>query len=189
MAQLIDEVGNQYGRLVVLRRDGSDGYGQAAWRCLCSCGKEITTRGGNLRNGRTRSCGCLQKEIRGNMSRLPKGIAAFNQLFRTMKYQARLRGYVWDLTEKQVHELTSQSCFYCGVQPAQILHHPGTNGDFIYNGLDRVDNTKGYIMENVVSCCGTCNKAKLSMTYDEFFMWVSAVYKHLVEEKSKWLRQ
>ena len=32
------------------------------WNCLCECGNELVVRGGALKNGNTKSCGCLQKE-------------------------------------------------------------------------------------------------------------------------------
>ena len=32
------------------------------WSCLCDCGKLINVTSSNLRSGKTKSCGCLQKE-------------------------------------------------------------------------------------------------------------------------------
>lgn len=57
-----DLVGLRYGRLVVLRRNGSL-YSQAAWLCRCDCGSEVTVCGHSLRSGRSQSCGCLAKEV------------------------------------------------------------------------------------------------------------------------------
>lgn len=54
--------GQRYGRLTVLHRDESV-VGRGVWICQCECGNTHTTRGENLRNGRTKSCGCLQKEL------------------------------------------------------------------------------------------------------------------------------
>jgi hypothetical protein len=45
-----------------------------------------------------------------------------------------------------------------------------------YNGIDRVDSTKGYFNENVVSCCKVCNRAKSNLSLDEFKEWISKVY-------------
>lgn len=62
MAKLIDEIGNTYGYLTVIARDKNDKDGRARWLCKCKCGNEVTVLGKVLRNGNTKSCGCLQKE-------------------------------------------------------------------------------------------------------------------------------
>jgi hypothetical protein len=51
-----------FGKLTVLRRDGSTARGQAAWRCRCECGNEVTVPGNSLRTRNTKSCGCLREE-------------------------------------------------------------------------------------------------------------------------------
>lgn len=45
--------------------------------------------------------------------------------------------------------------------------------DFKYNGLDRLDNSKGYTEENCVPCCAICNRAKNSMGYNEFIEYLT----------------
>lgn len=61
--KVVDETGNRYGRLTVLKRAGSIG-GAAAWECQCDCGNITIVRGKDLRNKShgTRSCGCLISE-------------------------------------------------------------------------------------------------------------------------------
>lgn len=55
-----DEVGNRYGKLIVIARDYEISIDNAAcWRCKCDCGNEIVTSGRRLRQGHTMSCGCL----------------------------------------------------------------------------------------------------------------------------------
>lgn len=57
------------------------------------------------------------------------------------------------------------------------------NGGYTYNGIDRVDNTKGYEETNVVPCCTVCNRAKMAHTQEEFFDRVRRIYeKHLRSE-------
>jgi len=63
-----NEVGNIYGNLLILGGAGRDKYGASLWRCLCSCGNKIITRGSSLRSGNTKSCGCLQKNIASTMN-------------------------------------------------------------------------------------------------------------------------
>jgi len=60
--RLIDLTGKVFGRLIVLGREGSSRSGQPLWRCRCKCGNECVVFGGALRDGRTQSCGCLQRE-------------------------------------------------------------------------------------------------------------------------------
>lgn len=47
-------------------------------------------------------------------------------------------------------------CHYCGTAP-QTIH-----------GIDRMDNGLGYVPDNIVSCCTTCNFAKGTMTFNDF---------------------
>lgn len=35
---------------------------ESVWLCLCDCGKFVRVKGGNLRSGNTRSCGCGRTE-------------------------------------------------------------------------------------------------------------------------------
>jgi hypothetical protein len=53
-------VGKRFGRLLVIKPVGI--WGQVIWLCRCDCGntKEVPTY--RLKNGHTRSCGCLRKE-------------------------------------------------------------------------------------------------------------------------------
>lgn len=67
----IDETGKKYGRLTVLSRAKNNKDGRAVWHCRCDCGNELDVLGKSLRNGNTKSCGCLQKDkaIESNMKR------------------------------------------------------------------------------------------------------------------------
>lgn len=60
--QFKDETGKKYGRLLVLYRNGHSSSNKILWHCRCECGKEIDVVGSDLRNGKTKSCGCLNKE-------------------------------------------------------------------------------------------------------------------------------
>jgi hypothetical protein len=66
MGKLIDLTDMRFGRLTVIGREGTyqsyPGKTYTTWRCVCDCGNEIVVIGQNLRQGSTRSCGCLRKE-------------------------------------------------------------------------------------------------------------------------------
>ncbi|APC25591.1 HNH endonuclease [Only Syngen Nebraska virus 5] len=71
-------------------------------------------------------------------------------MFMTSKSNARNRNIRFEITEDFVGHLTDKKCHYCRTETT----------DTIRNGIDRLDNTEGYIESNCVSCCGTCNKMK-----------------------------
>ena len=62
MPKLIDETGNRYGRLLVIKRAPNKGKA-TCWECRCDCGNITIARANDLRSGRTNSCGCLHKEL------------------------------------------------------------------------------------------------------------------------------
>lgn len=57
-----DLTGRKFGRLTVLEFHGKDKDRRIQWKCLCECGNETIVTGKRLRNGDTKSCGCLHKE-------------------------------------------------------------------------------------------------------------------------------
>jgi hypothetical protein len=59
---LKDISGQRFGKLAVIGREYRPGERQAHWRVRCDCGGEAVVRGGRLRNGRQRSCGCDGRE-------------------------------------------------------------------------------------------------------------------------------
>ena len=63
MGTVIDLTGQRFGRLTVINRSGSGGK-DARWLCKCECGKEKVVRSSCLRNGETKSCGCLSNELK-----------------------------------------------------------------------------------------------------------------------------
>lgn len=63
MREVNDLTGKRFGRLVVMKRSGSKN-GNAAWECLCDCGKSSVVKSNNLTSGTTQRCGCLERELR-----------------------------------------------------------------------------------------------------------------------------
>lgn len=61
--KVIDLTGKRFGRLVAIKRAGTDKSRYMLWLCVCDCGVKKAIRGSSLRNDHTKSCGCLQKEV------------------------------------------------------------------------------------------------------------------------------
>jgi hypothetical protein len=65
---LIDITNQRFGRLTVKEQSTNSIHNRVRWVCLCDCGNEIVAIAGSLRNGDTRSCGCLHKETIGQIA-------------------------------------------------------------------------------------------------------------------------
>lgn len=170
---IINEMGNRYGKLTVIAPVKSKRKG-ACWLCQCDCGEKRAIPGCRLRKGGARSCG--HSKYRGVL----KGEAAFNTLFSEYRYTAKKYNRTWNIPRELFKTLTSKSCFYCGNPPSQkrLVHKKRYNGIYLFNGLDRVDNSKGYTPENVVPCCIICNRAKNNMPQVDFFDWIQRISKN-----------
>jgi len=57
-----DITGQVFGRLTAVEYNGNNKHRQAVWLCKCECGNEITTEASSLKSGKTKSCGCLNRE-------------------------------------------------------------------------------------------------------------------------------
>lgn len=69
MPKLIDLTNKIFGKLIVIKRDTTNTKeGKPKWLCQCECGNIISVAGKDLRNGHTKSCGCLQKESVRNIN-------------------------------------------------------------------------------------------------------------------------
>lgn len=175
MGKIIEIVGKKYGRLMAVERNGFNKNKRSVWFCKCDCGNIVSVDISSLRNGSTKSCGCLNKELRS----LPKYEAFFNRVFERMKRGAKDRNYEWRLTKEEVKILTKQNCYYCDVEPKNRSSYLYPNGKYDYNGLDRVDNSKGYTLDNVVPCCKICNRSKDIMTKEDFIDHCRKIINHI----------
>lgn len=182
MGKRLELTGQRFERLTVIEFSHVDERGKACWLCVCDCGKEIITLGSTLKDGHTKSCGCLQKQrLKEALEKrkLPEGVAARNEIIRQHKRNARIRNLEQALTDEQIIAIHKENCHYCDVPPSTICLTPSLNGSYTYNGIDRIDNTKGYTMDNSVSSCKNCNLAKQSLSYDEFLDLIKQIHSHL----------
>lgn len=58
-----DLTGQKFGRWTVLNYDHTDRSRSAYWMCKCECGNTKVVKSASLRAGRSKSCGCLHREI------------------------------------------------------------------------------------------------------------------------------
>lgn len=63
MGKLIDLTGQRFGRLTVIEKSPSRRGDKTWWSCKCDCGSTLEVWSVYLRNGTTKSCGCLNREM------------------------------------------------------------------------------------------------------------------------------
>lgn len=166
-------VGKRYGRLVITSFSHKDGGTQYFFNCDCDCGEKRTVRIGAMAirsKNRTQSCGCLRKEMAikantGNTyNRLNSGENAINRLFNRYKTDALKRGIVFEITKEFFNKTIVENCFYCETPANKFFKPKNGFGGIEYNGIDRVDNSLGYLERNCVPCCTKCNSVKNGVT-------------------------
>lgn len=157
---------------------------QAYWLCRCDCGTEnVVATFGNLNNGNVRSCGCLNEARMLNLHKSNiKQDAPFKAVLKCYKHSAKRGGRAFALTENQFRDITQQNCRYCGCEPSFIKDRNGKHSylgkPYIYNGIDRVNNDLGYVIENCAPCCRVCNIAKAGVSERDFIDWCRKVVQH-----------
>ncbi len=178
--KVIDLTGQKFGRWTVIKRELNSKDGKARFLCRCACEQNterIVLRSCLIR-GRSKSCGCFKRE----KLKLTPGLASKRMVITSYKRHAKERGFKWELTDDQFSKITQKDCFYCGIEPTNIAKSKGNNGEYIYNGIDRIDNTKGYTIDNIVPCCKICNNAKHTLTLQEFKDWIEKIYNRMKGE-------
>ena len=170
-------VGKQFGRLLVIRDVGnridSRGEKESMWECQCDCGNIKTIMGANLRSGDAISCGCYNKERTAAMNRISPSEFRVNRVFSSYRQAAHEKNREFELTKKDVEKLIDLDCYYCGCSPSNT--HVCHGHKITYQGIDRLNNAKGYVPDNVVPCCIVCNKMKKALSHDGFLLHIHRI--------------
>jgi len=136
--------GKRFGMLVADSRSSnkqvpSRTNGQTAWNCTCDCGKKVIVVGGKLKDGTTKSCGCLHKltdEERRQKTNL-----------RNLKYNRKWKYRLWKASVVVRDKCVCRVCFK-KISRFPVAHH-----------LDGYHwaNDKRFDIKNGVTLCGRCH--------------------------------
>lgn len=178
----IDELGNVYENLtVVAPSEKLSSSGGAYWLCRCSCGAEKEVLGNSLRAGTSKSCGCQAYQRPNDPETL------YKKCFRSLKSGAMDRGFEVSLGYERFKLLIKQDCWFCGYEPydsrstySRKRYSIGIEADYseCLQGIDRLDSSLGYTIENCVPCCSMCNRMKSDFTVEQFLYRIQAINKH-----------
>lgn len=167
----------KFGHLKVIEELPPDPKsGRVRWKCICKCGQEIITYRRSLIRGTKTDCGCVKKIF----PRLSIKNAVTNDQYSMYSNNSTIKGRQFRLSKVLFESIIYSNCHYCGVEPSRKVFLKHRNeGAIMVNGIDRKDNNKGYVPDNVVTCCTTCNYMKVDMDYDVFIDVIKRISNHL----------
>lgn len=140
MTRKIDLTGQRFGSIAVIGEDtcgqGKDKEKRVRWICQCDCGKVWSVRGSNLRQGNTRSCGCLnnKQKLKHGLINTPEYYTWKSMIQRCTNPKARAYNHYGGRGITVCDSWMVFENFYkdMGVRPSE------------QHTLDRIDNSKGY---------------------------------------------
>lgn len=159
-----------YDRLTVIKFSHKDKHGFKVWECKCECGTICyrTTNNLNRRPEMGKHCGCKRYEKHPD--------SPYKSIIRYYKTNAKKRDINFNLSIAEVKSIVTKDCHYCGAKPSNTLRRH--NEGFKYSGIDRVDNKKGYTLDNCIPCCMICNRMKKGIDYETFINQCKRIANH-----------
>ena len=84
------------------------------------------------------------------------------------------RGLEYNLTKEEYENLIYKPCYLCGYK------------NIVGNGLDRQDTSKGYLLDNVLPCCSSCNMMKAFYNKDDFINQMKKISEFKITYPNEW---
>jgi hypothetical protein len=179
-SQLKEYVGKKFGYLRVLGFAGVNRNGASLVTAACEnpnaapfCKRVWTGPFHCLKRNVTTSCGCRRVETGSRLktTRGDREQALFACIGRIRRGALR-RGLVWEISNALAEELILSQCFYkylgdCGVSKSPD-RFPIRGLLVARGGIDRLDSTRGYTVDNVIPCCSRHNQIKANLTAEYF---------------------
>lgn len=88
----------------------------------------------------------------------------------SIKSNAKTRNINIEINNDTIESIINKQCYYCG--------------DDFAKGIDRLDSSKSYSIENCVPCCYVCNRMKNKYSKDLFLEKVYKIYKNHIESST-----
>lgn len=140
-------INEKFGRLTVISYIGMVKNSMKIWECKCDCGKIVKIRQGNLKNGHTKSCGCLQNEIRVS-SNIIHGHTSKHKNSKTFNAWSNMKKRCFDKNNKSYHHYGGRGITVCDrwLKFENFLNDMGCPSPELT--LDRIDTNGNYEPSN-----------------------------------------
>lgn len=136
------------------------------------CGKIFSRRASVIRNS-LKSIQC--ENCRKTRNNKPLNVIQYKE-YCYYRSGANSRNLEWELTENDFKKLITSNCAYCGNIPCKRQSVSYKKEYELVNGIDRIDSTKGYTLDNCVPCCSKCNLMKSNFKKEDFLNHISKIY-------------
>lgn len=113
------------------------------------------------------------KSRHGGKNKISGSIEAFRNRYID---NAKPRNLEFSLSITDFTKLVTSTCYYCGNKGDSCTGPKRIN---LYCGIDRIDNNKGYTIDNCVSCCKRCNWMKNKTNKKDFLNQIKRIYENL----------
>lgn len=171
MRRLDIKPGQRFGKLIArhLVYKHRSGKPRIHWECQCDCGKLAVVEASPLVSGRTKSCGCWNREKEW------KGYGDISgHYWNRLRRNASKRGYDFPITIEQAWKLFEQQQGLCSLTGRKLvfnrsyLNPRSIEPEFQNASLDRIDSKKGYEIGNVQWVDVNVNYMKMDMSESSF---------------------
>jgi hypothetical protein len=171
----LELVGREFGKLKVLAESDKKG-GLSLWTCQCECGNIKDIIGRSLTSKNTKSCG----KCRGPADNW-RGCGEISGAYWShFKHGALKRNKTLDVSIEEVWDLFLKQDGKCAISgvPLRFERRYIKNPKRQTASLDRIDNSKGYVFDNVQWVHKVVNWMKRTLTEKELVEWCEAIYKN-----------
>jgi len=153
-----DMAGEKFGRLTVVKYTGRvsyKNYALALWLCKCDCGNEVIVRGSSLRNGNTKSCGCLDEERRSERKGEDHPNWRFDLTEKERQEDRKFNPSKIKVFREGVYEKDNYTCQCCGNRSRK--GHPVVINAHHLNGYHWFKEGR-YDIKNGATLCNKCHR-------------------------------
>jgi hypothetical protein len=133
------------------------------WECKCDCGNTSTIKVNDSLNRKGLLGTCGQKcPLKKSRPKTPETYydGVISSVRARYRNEALKRNYEFNLSKEEFKKIVELPCYLCKKEKTQYITYRKTNHTFYFNGIDRLDNSKGYTVENCLPCCKHCNTLK-----------------------------
>ena len=172
-AKTYDIEGKTFNNIKVLKYSHKEGY-RKMFEVLClRCNTTSFMRMDRFTGKHKLECcsNCRQEHAIQKSKERATTDTVINTLMYSYKCNADSRNLPFKLTREEFKKIIEQNCYYCNSVPIvskTSISINKTDKLFKHNGIDKIDNTKGYIKNNIVPCCSICNVMKNNLSIEEF---------------------